>query len=154
MCIRDRGLTARQGGGALAQGDVTKAHVHQGLQLAGDLGHVGKEGAGLLHRHVQHVRDALALVLDLQRLPVVARALAHLAGHEDVRQKVHLDLHDAVALAGFAPAALHVEAEPAGTVAPHLGVLGLGKDLSLIHIYCMPRLARQARGGVTRPDTR
>ena len=67
----------------------------------------------------QHVRDGMAAVVDLQRLAVVALAGAHLAGHVDVRQELHLDLEDAVALAVLAATALHVEAEAARAVAPH-----------------------------------
>ena len=52
----------------------------------------------------------LALVLHLERLAVVALAMAFLAGHVHVRQEVHFDLQGAVALAGFAAAALDVEA--------------------------------------------
>ena len=40
---------------------------------------------------------------------------------------MHLDLQDAVTLAGFAAAALDVEAEPPRAVAAHLGVLRLGE---------------------------
>jgi hypothetical protein len=53
----------------------------------------------------QHVVDGLALVADLQRLAVVALAVADVAGHVDVRQEVHLHLDQAVALAGLAAAA-------------------------------------------------
>ena len=65
---------------ALTQGHIAKAHIQQGLQFAGDLGLVGKEHHRLLHGHVQHVGDGLFLILYLQRLAVIARALAHLAG--------------------------------------------------------------------------
>src|SRR5699024_12014292 len=51
-------------------------------------------------------------------------ALADLAGDVDVREEVHLDLDEAVAGAGLAPAAPDVEAEPAGAVAPGLGLRG------------------------------
>jgi hypothetical protein len=61
--------------------------------------------------------DVAALVADLERLAVVALALADVAGHVDVGQEVHLDLDHAVALAGLAAAALHVEAEAPGVVA-------------------------------------
>jgi hypothetical protein len=71
----------------------------------------------VLDGHVEHLVDVLALVADLQRLAVVALALADVAGHVDVGQEVHLDLDDAVALAGLAAPALDVEAEAAGLVA-------------------------------------
>ena len=61
--------------------------------------------------------DVLALVVDLQRLAVVALAVADVAGHVDVGQEVHLDLDHAVALAGLAAPALDVEAEAARAVA-------------------------------------
>jgi hypothetical protein len=71
-----------------------------------------------------------ALVAHLQRLAVVARPLAHLAGHVNVGQKVHLNLDDTVSAAGFAAAALDVEAEPPFSVSAYLGVGGLGEQLA------------------------
>src|SRR3546814_5865552 len=70
-----------------------------------------------LDGHRQHYVDALALVLDLQRLAVVAATLAGIADHVDVGQKMHLDLDPAVAFAALASAALDVEAEAAGLIA-------------------------------------
>ena len=43
---------------------------------------------------------------------------------------MHLHLGDAVALAGLATAALHIEAEPAGLVAARPGLLGGGEELA------------------------
>src|SRR3546814_11757004 len=60
--------------------------------------------------------DAVTLVEDLQRFAVVALAAAVVAGPVHVGQEVHLDLDQAVALAGLAAAAAHVEAEAAGGV--------------------------------------
>src|SRR5690606_30059850 len=82
---------------------------------------------GLLHGHVGHRADRVALVVALQRLPVGAGAGARLAGDVDVGQEVHLDLDGAVAGARLAAAALDVEAEPARLVAAHLG-LGRGRE--------------------------
>src|SRR5262249_11544735 len=78
---------------------------------------------------VEHVRDAPALVPHLERLPVVAPALADLAGYVDVGKEVHLDLHEPVALTGLAPPAFHIERESSGTVASHFGIGELGKEL-------------------------
>jgi hypothetical protein len=55
----------------------------------------------------------LALELDVQRLAIVAFAVAGVAGDIDIGQEVHLDLDDAIALAGLAAAALDVEREAA-----------------------------------------
>src|SRR5690606_14526577 len=56
----------------------------------------------------------------LQRLAVVALALADVAGDVDVRQEVHLDLDHTVALAGLAAPALDVEREAARPIAARL----------------------------------
>ena len=79
-----------------------------------------EELEGVLAGHGKHVGDGHALEADLQRLAVVASALAHFAGHIHIGQEVHLDLDGPVARAGLAAPALDVEAEPAGQVAPHL----------------------------------
>ena len=67
--------------------------------------------------------------MDLQGLAVVALALADLAGDVDVRQELHLDLDDPVALAGLAAAALDVEAEAPGLVAADPGLGRAGEQL-------------------------
>ena len=67
---------------------------------------------------------------DLERLAIVALALAHLARHVDVRQEVHLDLHEAVALTRLAAAALHVEREASRPIAANLRLGQLGEELA------------------------
>ena len=124
------GLAAGEGGGRLAELDVVQADVVEGLELAVDRRDVLEERQRLVDRHVQHLGDVLALVVDLQRLAVVALALADLALDVDVGQEVHLDLDDAVALARLAAAALDVEAEAARLVAAHLRLGRLGEHLA------------------------
>jgi hypothetical protein len=82
--------------------------------LSRTAGTAEKNSGGFFDRHVEHIGNGLALELDFQRFPIVALALADVAGDIDIGQEVHLDLDDAVALAGFAAAALDVEREPAG----------------------------------------
>ena len=72
----------------------------------------------------------LPLEQHVQRFAVVALALADVAGDVDVGQKVHLDLDDAVALAGLAAAALDVEREAAGLVAARLGFRQAGEPFA------------------------
>ncbi len=60
-----------------------------------------------------------AFIVHVERLAVVALALADVAGDVDVGQEVHLDLHEAVALARLAAPALDVEREAPGLVAAH-----------------------------------
>ena len=111
------GLAAGERGGGLPQPDVAKAHVIERLQLVLDARDVAKESECLRDAHVEYLGDVLTVVGDLERLPVVARTVAHLAGNVDVRQEVHLDLDLAIAFAGLAAPARNVEAEAAGTVA-------------------------------------
>ena len=66
----------------------------------------------------------------LERLAIVALALAHLARHVDVGQEVHLDLHETVALTRLAPSALHVEREAPRSVAANLRLGQLGEQLA------------------------
>src|SRR5207247_6786113 len=64
----------------------------------------------------------LSLELHFERLAVVALPVAGVAGHVDIRKKMHFDLDDAVALAGFAAPALDVEGEaprPVAALARH-----------------------------------
>ncbi len=72
----------------------------------------------------------VALELHLQRLAVVAAAVADVAGDVDVGQEVHLDLDQAVALARLAAAALDVEAEAAGLVAARLALGQAGEPVA------------------------
>ena len=112
------GLAARQRGRGLAEPDVPQSHLVQRRENAVDGRDVGEELARVLHAHGQDVRDVLALVPDLESLPVVAEPAADIACDVDVRQEVHLDLVLAVAGAGLAAAALHVETEPTRLVTP------------------------------------
>jgi hypothetical protein len=68
--------------------------------------------------------------VDLQRLAVVPRALAHLARHVHVRQELHLDLDDPVALALLAATALDVEREAARPVAADASFRHGGEQLA------------------------
>ena len=123
-------LAAREGRGALTEAHVAQAHLHERVEVAGDARDRREELCGLRDRHVEHVRDGLALVLDLQGFAVVASAMADLAGYVHVGQEVHLDLQRAVALTGLAASALHIEGEASRTVATHLRLLCFGKKLA------------------------
>ena len=80
--------------------------------------------------HVEHVGDRLPAELHGQGLGRVAAAAARLAGHPDVGQEVHLDPLLPGPLAGLAPPAGLVEAEPARRVAADLRLGQLGEELA------------------------
>ena len=138
-------LAARERRRRLAELDVAEADILDDLQLPRDARHIGEEVDGLVDRHVEDFGDVLALVADLERLAVVARALADLAGHVDVGQEVHLDLEDAVAFAGLAAAALDVEAEAAGLVAAHARFARLAEEVAYRIEYARVRRGIRAR---------
>src|SRR5437588_13027578 len=68
--------------------------------------------------------------MNLERLGVVAGAVADLAIHIHVGKKVHLDALGALALASFTAAAFHVEGEPAGLVAADLRLTRFREDFA------------------------
>ena len=104
-------LAARQGRGRLAKRDIAEADRLERAQLDGDGREVLEQRERLIDRQLQHVGDRHAAIGDVECLAVVAPSLALFARYVDVRQEVHLDGHDAVALAPFAPATLDVERE-------------------------------------------
>ncbi len=83
------------------------------MQLAGDRGHGLIKRQRVFHGHFQHFVNIAALVANFQRFPVITLALALVARHINIREKVHRHLNHAVALTGFAAPALDVEAESA-----------------------------------------
>ena len=105
-------LAARQGCCTLPEPDIPEADFGEREYFAGDLGHALKEFVALLDRHFEHLGNVLALVLNLQRFAVITLAVADITRNVDVWQEMHLDLDQAVALAGFAATALDVEREP------------------------------------------
>src|SRR5208337_1508949 len=74
--------------------------------------------------------DVLALVLNLERVAIVALAGADLAGDVNVGQKVHLDANDAVAFARLAAPALDVERKSPRAVTAHARLWQLRKQLA------------------------
>src|SRR5262249_37488935 len=109
-------LAARQRRRRLAERDVAEADVLQRLQDAAQLAVVLEQAHRVGDGGLEDVGDSASLPVSPQRRVVVAPAAADLAGDVDVGQEVHLDLADAVPLAGLAAAAAHVEREAAGLV--------------------------------------
>ncbi len=114
-------FAARQRRHRLAELHVFEADVDDRLQHAQHLG-VGREERGrFADGEVEHVGDAqrAAVALDayFENLGAVAAAVAIRAAQVDVAQELHLDVLEARAAAGRAPAVARVEAERAGTVA-------------------------------------
>ena len=124
------GFAARECGSALSQLDIPQTDVDQGLEPTLDLGDVAKVLQRLIHVHVQDIGNVLALVANLEGFAVEAGALAQVAAHPNVGQKVHLYLFLTVPLAGLATPTFDIEAKPSRLVAACLGFWYLGKDVA------------------------
>ena len=120
-------FAAGERGGRLAEAQIAQADFVEHGEFFEQAGLAGKEAQRLLHRHLQHLVDVLALVLDFENPGLVAGAVAVFAGQLDVGQELHFDGHGAVAFAGVAAAAGHVEGEMSGRERKALG-LGLGGE--------------------------
>src|SRR4029078_1150239 len=105
---------ARQRGRGLAERQVAEPYGRQHRELVLERGRAAQVLPRLLDRQVEGLLDVLAAIADLEHLGLVARAVAGLARQQEVGEKIHLDLDDAVALAGLAAPAWNVEREHAG----------------------------------------
>src|SRR6266481_7532372 len=111
------GFAAGKSGGGLAEGDIAESDFDERGELLLNLRNIFEELQRVGRRQIQNIADGVALVTDCERLRIVAAAAADLAHHVNVGKKIHFDAAEAVALASFAAATFHVEAEAAGAVA-------------------------------------
>ena len=101
---------------------VAEANARQCEHLVTDGWHGFKQNGGFFHGHVEHVGDAFVAIFHLQRFAAITLAFADIAGDVNVGQKVHFNLDDAIALAGFAASALDVERETPRCIAARFSV--------------------------------
>ena len=123
-------LTAGESRRRLAEVNVIEADVAQRFELLPDRRNRTEKLDRVEHGHVEHLGNILALVLNLERVAIVAFAAADLAGDVNVGQKMHLDANDAVALARLAAAALDVERKSPRPVTAHARLGQLRKQLA------------------------
>src|SRR5271155_1549 len=100
--------SSRERRGWLPQPDIPEPDVNQRLEMPGYGRLIGEEGQRFFTRHVKYVGDRLASERNLERVAVVASALAYLARDVNIRKEVHLDLDRAVAGAGLTPPSSNV----------------------------------------------
>ncbi len=114
----------------MTQFNISQAHILQNFQFAKYRGDIFKAIHRLIHCHFQNIGNSIAFVFHLQGFPVIAPALANLAGDVYVGQKVHLDLNDTVAGTGVTAPAANVETEPPRLIAAHPGFSSLGEQFA------------------------
>lgn len=124
------GLAAGQGRGILAEGDIRQTDVHQRLEFAPERGDSVEKAQSIFDRERKNFVDGLAFVMDFQGFAVIAPPPAHIAGDIDIRQEMHFNLDDTVALTGLAASPFDVETESPRCVTPRPCLLGTGKQLA------------------------
>ena len=83
-------------------------------------GYILEKFHSLIHGHLKHVGNRLPFIPNLKCLSVIAFAMALLARHQYVGQKIHLYRPVTVALARLATATRHIEREPSRLVTANL----------------------------------
>ena len=108
---------SRQGGGRLAELDISEAHFLQHLYLIKDIRYIFKELHGTVDGHVQHIGNGFSLEAYFQRLAVVSLAVTHFARYEYIGQEVHFNGLVAVSTASFASASRYIERKASRLIA-------------------------------------
>src|SRR5262249_48562860 len=94
-------LTTRQRRSRLSQAEVAEADLVEHLQTPQHLWRAAEEGERLSNGEIEHLMDRTSAVAHLEHLRLEPLAVALVAGHEDVREKLHLHAHFAFALTRF-----------------------------------------------------
>ena len=102
-------LASRKRGRLLTDLDISEADTPQRGELVAHRRYSGEEFASFLNGHRENVGDRFALERNFQRFTVVALAIADITGDINVRQEVHFDLDDTIALACLAAPAFDIE---------------------------------------------
>ena len=98
-------LPARQGVDGLPEPQIAETDRGQHLEGLRDLATVRKKAQGLRYRHGEDIRDGFSAISNVKQRRSKTSAAAGAALDIDVREKLHLDLLEPLALAGLATAA-------------------------------------------------
>src|SRR3954468_4417069 len=100
----------------LPQAQIAEADLTEDAERTADVRFVGKEVGGRVDRHSQYVGDVPAAIGDLERLVVVALAVARRTWCVDAGEEQKLHADEPLTLAVFAAAFRDVERKAAGVV--------------------------------------
>lgn len=89
----------------------------------------------MIDGHIEYIGNAFPLEAHLERLMIVALAVACLTGHIHVGQEVHLNGLVTIALAHLAPTTTHIKAETSWLVATDLGFRQIDKERTYVGEY-------------------
>src|ERR1700686_2068513 len=107
-------FASRECGRRLAETQVAEADFVEHAQFFSEPGDFGEELERLANGEVQDLMNILALVVDVEHLRLVARALAFVADQLHIGEKLHFDGDGAVTLTVFAEAAGDIEGKISG----------------------------------------
>ena len=132
LCCKLHALALASGKGVarLPKLDVTQTDLLQDLYLIKDDRLVLEELDCLIDGHIEYVGDTLASEPHLERLAIEPLAPTLFARHIDIRQEVHLDGAEPVAVATFTSSALHVEGEAPGLVTADASLWEFDEELA------------------------
>lgn len=77
-------LPAGQGRRRLSQADIAQAHIFKDLEFLQDSLMVAEIITGFRNGHVKDIRNILALIMDLKRIPIISRAPTDFTGDIDI----------------------------------------------------------------------
>ena len=121
-------LATGQRGQGLTQTHILQPDRGQRRQPALEFLLLAKKLQGFGNGKIQNIGQILALIANLQHLVPKTFALALGAGDVHVREKLHLDLFKALALARLAASALNIEREGTRRIATHPRQFGLRQE--------------------------
>src|SRR5262245_52594719 len=107
-------FATRQRRRRLAEPQVAEADLVEHLQAPQDLRRAAEERERFADGEIEHLVNRAATVPHLEHLRLEPLSVALIARHEHVGEKLHLDAHFTLALAGLASSARNIEREVAG----------------------------------------
>ncbi len=122
-------FAARHGSERLAQMEVIESDIGQRLQTPHGVRLIGKKLECFVDRHPEDVMDGFAVPGDFQNLGAETGSVALRTGDVDVREKLHLDLLETLAITGRTTPIRHVEGELRRCVATQLRQGRLRKEI-------------------------
>ena len=124
------GLTTGEGVDRLTQAQIAQTNIGQRLQSGHNFGLINKKIQGLADGKIENIVDVFSLIGDLQYGFCKTAPLTIRAGNEHIRQKLHFNLFETIAFAGFTPSAVDVKGKIARPKIFGAGVFGGGQQFA------------------------
>jgi hypothetical protein len=110
--------------------DVSQSDITQRGELLPNARLILKHGTRLFHGEIEDFGDAASPEVHFEGFTIKALPFADITRNKDIRQEVHFNFDQPIALTALTPSSLHVEREAARSVPSDFGFGELGKQLS------------------------